>query len=226
MKIWKHLTISAGLMVAAAMPALADDVAEKYVYENANAVLQTLNQPSLSDADRTAQFVTYMDTFSDIDKIARYVLGSTARELSDAEFDEYLTAFKTYAMAVYEVELDKFRGENVEVVSSYDYDNSTKYDISDVETKVRSAQTGEDMTIEWRVQKRKTEDASAYKVMDVALDLNGSQVWLGAMQRAQFESILKRSNFDINVLIDRINGMTAKLQASKTASTEATDDNG
>ena len=78
---------------------------------NANSVLQVLNDETLIDEQRKVKFSQYMHQFAHLPSIARRVLGAEGRSLSEADFDNYYKTFETYAMEVYEVHLDQFRGE-------------------------------------------------------------------------------------------------------------------
>ena len=214
-KLIKSIVVSTALLAGMTGAAFADTRSEAFVEENANAVLETLNQPTLSSEERTEKFNDYMNTFADVQKIARFVLGSYGRGLSEDEFDRYFSAFHTYSMAVYEVQLDQFRGEDIEVVGSVDLRDDGSDSV--VQTTVHAE--GEDFTIEWRVRKQR--DTEFYKVLDVALNLDGSQIWLAQEQRAQFVSLLDRSNGDIDTLITRINEMTTKLRTEAAAGVQS-----
>jgi phospholipid transport system substrate-binding protein len=108
-----------GAMLACAQPALApafaDAKSEAFVEKNANSVLKVLNDSSIPDQARTAKFSQYMNEFAHMPTIARRVLGSHGRALSQADFDKYYKTFENYAMAVYEVQLVPFRGESIKV---------------------------------------------------------------------------------------------------------------
>ncbi len=209
MSILKKITTLALASTFIAGAAFADQKAEAYVEKNANIVLHTLNQPSLTREDRTAQFNSYMNTFADMDKVARFAVGRYGRQFTDAEFKAYSKAFITYALAVYEVQLDRFRGEEIEVVGSVDLRPGD----SVVKTRILAPSSGKKFNVEWRVRQEK--GADTYSVLDVALNIEGSQIWLAQEQQAQFVSLLDRSNGSVEALISRINEMTEKLNAEK-----------
>lgn len=193
--------------VAFAPAAFADKKSESYVATNANSVLKVLNDKSLSDADRRARFSEYMHKFAYVPDIARRVLGAEGRSLSKEEFDRYYKAFEQYAIAVYEVQLDQFRGESISVTGSRDDDKRR----STVRSVIKSSQTGKDIEVFWDVLA--SQDGASYRVRDVGLNLNGSVLWLAQDQQAQFEAFLGRNNGDVDKLVARINQMTADLRA-------------
>lgn len=203
-------TILAGLALALAAvgTAAADAEIEAYVEENANLVLEALNDPSLSAEGRTATFSAYMDQFTDLDRVSNFVIGKYARRFSDDELQRYRTAFRRYALAVYQAQLDQYRGERVDVTGSVDRSASDAI----VNTVIRRAD-GRNMDVRWRVLRRN----DALQVVDVALNIDGNLLWLAIEQRAQFIALLDRTNGSADALISKIEEMTDELEAQKRA---------
>jgi phospholipid transport system substrate-binding protein len=207
MKLMRVLAMAAVLTAAPA--AFADKKSEAYVETNANGVLQVLNDESLSADQRKMKFSEYMHKFAYVPDIARRVLGAEGRSLSKEEFDRYYKTFEAYAIAVYEVQLDQFRGESIKVTGSRDDDARR----SQVRSLIKSSESGKDIEVFWDVLASK--DGTGYRVRDVGLNINGSILWLAQDQQAQFEAFLGRNNGDINKLIARINQMIADLEQRK-----------
>lgn len=199
---------AAALTAGAALPAFADARTEAYVQKNASEVLKSLNNPKLSAAERTAAFSSYMDKFTNLDAVSNFVIGKYARRFSEAELTKYRKAFREYALAVYEYELDAYRGEAVVVKDSVDRSETD----SIVNTVIKRAD-GQTMDVRWRVQGKE----GNYQVVDVALNLDGNLIWLAIEQRAQFIALLDKNNGSAEKLIAKINSMTADLK-SKTRS--------
>ncbi len=198
--------VAATISVALALPAFADAKSEAYVAKNASEALATLNDPDMTAAQRTATFSSYMDKFTDLDAVSNFVIGKYARRFTADELAQYRKAFRTYALAVYEAQLDAYRGEAVEVTGSID---RTPTD-SIVSTVIRH-EDGDKLEVKWRVLNR----GGDYQVVDVALNLDGNLIWLGIEQRAQFIDLLDKSNGSAAALIRKIESMTAELEASK-----------
>jgi phospholipid transport system substrate-binding protein len=196
-------------MIATAPAAFADKKSEAYVEAKANEVLKVLNDKSLSQDARRAKFREYMNQFAHMPTIARRVLGAEGRALSEADFDKYYKTFETYAMEVYEVHLDQFRGQAIQVTGSKDDDARR----STVNSVVKSSQTGKDTKVYWDVLQ--SQDGKSYRVRDVGIDLGGSILWLAQDQQAQFESFLGRNNGDVNKLIAKIDSMIDDMEARK-----------
>ncbi len=207
-RMMRTLLTAFSSLAIAGLPVMADARTESYVAENASAVLASLNDPALSQEDRSEKFNLYMDEFTDLNLISNFVIGKYARRFSDEDLQHYREAFRTYALAVYETELDKYRGEDIVVKGSTDRNPRD----SIVDTVIRRAD-GKDMNVRWRVMTRNGE----FQVIDVALNLDGNLVWLAIEQRAQFLALLDRTNGSADALIDKLQEMTASLNARKRA---------
>ncbi len=196
-------TLAATLVAALALPAFADARTEAYVQKNASEALSTLNNPKLSAAERTATFNAYMDKFTDIDAVSNFVIGKYARRFTKDELTRYRKSFRNYALAVYEAQLDAYRGEAVVVKSSVD-----RSPTDSIVNTVIKRQDGQEMDVRWRVQGKE----GNYQVVDVALNTDGNLIWLGIEQRAQFISLLDKNNGSADKLIAKIDSMTKKLK--------------
>lgn len=208
MKI-KGILAAVALLAAASPAAFADKKSEAYIQTNANTVLAVLNDKSLSDSAREKKFGEYMNQFAHMPSIARRVLGVNARGLTEAEFNRYYKIFETYALEVYKVHFDQFRGESLRVIGSRD-DGPQR---STVESIIKSSQTGKETKIYWDVLL--SNDGKSYRVRDVGIELGGSVLWLAQEQQAQFVNYLDRNNGDIDKLISRINVLLADMEARK-----------
>lgn len=204
MKRFLRSSLAAAVILAGALPAFADAKTEAYVQKNASEVLKTLNNPNLSTAERTAKFSSYMDQFTDLDAVSNFVIGKYSRRFTEAELTRYRKAFREYALAVYQFELDAYRGEAVQVKNSVD-----RSPTDSIVNTVIKRQDGKDMDVRWRVQGSE----GNYQVVDVALNLDGNLIWLAIEQRAQFIALLDNNNGSADKLIAKINSMTNDLKA-------------
>ena len=161
-----------------------------------------------SDDARAAKFSEFMNTFADFRAIARRVLGPATRQMSEAQLEAYYQAFERYAVAVYQDQLDQFRGEEIRVVGSRDLSDRNSH----VTSMIKSSDTGKDVEVIWDVLESR--DGDKYLVRDVALNIGGNnQFWLAVDQNQDFQAFLKRNNNDIDKLIENINQMTASMNA-------------
>lgn len=203
MKI-RNWIISSAMLAVAATPAFADTQTEEYVRANANDVLASLNAPGQTATERRAQFQIYMDEFTNLDAVAKFVIGKYAKRFSDEEMEAYLTTFRNYALVVYEFYFNEYRGQDVKVTGSTD--RNARDSIVDTEI-VRA--DGQELEVRWRVLNR----GGKYQVVDVALNAEGNLIWLAIEQQAQFLSILDQNNGSVEALNAKINSMTDELIA-------------
>lgn len=198
--------LSAAMLAMSAMPAFADEKTEEYVRTNANEVLASLNEPGLNGDERRAKFQAYMDEFTNLDAVAKFVIGKYSKRFTPEEMDAYLATFRTYALAVYEFYFHEYRGRDVKVTGSTD--RNARDSIVDTEI-VRA--DGQELEVRWRVLNR----GGNYQVVDVALNADGNLIWLAIEQQAQFLSILDKNNGSVDALIAKIESMTDDLVAQR-----------
>lgn len=221
----KSLLLSAGLAISFASTAVADKATEAYVNKNANAALQSLSSPELSHSTELGTFEKLMSDFADMERISNFVIGKYARRFSESDLKAYRAAYSDYALATYQNQLDKFRGQKLDVLGSVDTSDG-RYSV--VQSVVKRS-TG-DLPVNWRVMISGSKDKKSYQVVDVSLDVDGNEIWLAIEQRAQFLSLLDRSNGDAKALIAKIKDLTKELQnnqgsrqANATVTNEASD---
>lgn len=196
--------LSSALLAFTALPAFADATTEEYVRTNANDVLASLNAPGLTTAERRERFQAYMDEFTNLDAVAKFVIGKYSKRFTPEEMDAYLATFRAYALAVYEFYFNEYRGRDVKVMGSTD--RNARDSIVDTEI-VRS--DGQELEVRWRVLNR----GGTYQVVDVALNAEGNLIWLAIEQQAQFLSILDQNNGSVDALNAKITSMTDELVA-------------
>ena len=204
--MFRTLILSTAMLAVSAVPAFADAKTEEYVRANANDVLASLNAPGLTAAERREQFQSYMDEFTNLDAVAKFVIGKYSKRFTEAEMELYLSTFRSYALVVYEFYFNEYRGQDVKVVGSTD--RNARDSIVDTEI-VRA--DGQELEVRWRVLNR----GGQYQVVDVALNAEGNLIWLAIEQQAQFLSILDQNNGSVDALIAKINSMTEELVAQR-----------
>ncbi|MEO0882476.1 MAG: ABC transporter substrate-binding protein [Pseudomonadota bacterium] len=209
MRLIKSTLLATALSVLFGTPALADGASEAFVQENATLVLESLDNPDLDQQARTEQFSTYINEFSNFDRISNFVIGKYARRFEREDLIRYRTAFRAYNLAAYEAQFDQYRGSNITVTGSTD--RSERDSIVD---SVLSSADGDEFDVRWRVLLRN----GKHEVVDVALNVDGNLLWLAIEQRAQFLDLLDRENGSANALIAKLEELTAELVAENQAS--------
>ena len=182
--------------------AYADEASETFVQENADRVLALLDDQSLDAQGRTDTFNAYMDEFSNIDRIAAFVIGKYARRFSPEELAAYRTAFRAYNLKAYELQFDAYRGSKIKITGSTDRSETD----SIVDTIVTQT-NGETQDVRWRVLERR----GKLQIVDVAVNFDGNLLWLAIEQRAQFLDLLDRTNGSADALVSKLEELTAEL---------------
>jgi phospholipid transport system substrate-binding protein len=205
--------ILAGMMgvglLAAAPNAYAarNSAAEAYVQENATDALAALGNRSMSATQRRQTFNTLVAQFSDMPRIANFVLGRYSAQLrSDPALrTEWTRTFQDYSIAVYEDRLGRFSGSAIHVVGSTE--RRAGEDVI-VISELQPRDGGRAIRVQWRLLR----SGAAWKVVDVSLVLDGNEIWLAQQQQREFLAQLDRSNGDIRALMGDIREMTASMR--------------
>ena len=161
-------------------PAAADQAAESFV----QGILDE-SAPKLQSGDTDIMFEgveELVDKYVDMRRVGRFVLGRSARVMTDAQAEEYFPLFKRYATMVYRNTLENYAGQAIVVTGSVD---RAEYDII-VNSKIANPEPGDafaDAVIHWRVYRDKEGVMSIF-------DAGANEIWLAIEQQEQFTSII------------------------------------
>lgn len=200
--------LSVGLFAAAPNAyAARNTAAEEYVQANASDALATLGNRSMSSTQRRQTFNTLMAQFSDMPRIANFVLGRYSAQLrtDQALRTEWTRAFQDYSIAVYEDRLSRFSGSAIRVTGSTE--RRAGEDVI-VISEIAPRDGGRAMRVQWRLLR----SGAAWKVVDVSLVLDGNEIWLAQQQQREFLAQLDRSNGDIRALMTDIRESTVAMR--------------
>lgn len=201
--------LGAGFFAAApAAYAARNTEAEGYVQEQATGALSTLGNRSMSSTQRRQTFDRLMAQFADMPRIAHFVLGRYGSQLrSDTTLrGEWTRTFQDYAIAVYEARLSSFSGSGIRVTGSIE--RVPGRDVI-VQSEIAPRDGGRAMRVQWRLL---SSTGATWKVVDVSLILEGSEIWLAQQQQRDFLAQLDRNNGDIRALMTTIRGQTASMR--------------
>jgi ABC-type transporter MlaC component len=150
-----------------------------------------------------------MTRFADVPSISNFVLGPAAAQLrADPALNrEWQAVFMDYSVAVYEDQLDQFRGNEVRVATGASIERVPGRDVI-VKSSIVPRGATQPMPVQWRIVKR----GEAWKVVDVSLVLDRNEVWLAQRQKQDFAAILG-SRSDVRALITAVRGQTADMRA-------------
>jgi phospholipid transport system substrate-binding protein len=173
--------------------ALASPADEAFVQNKASEALSILADKTLDKSAKAARFQGYVDSVTDVPRIARFVLGKYRRGVDPQKLSEFTTVFRQYASGVYEAQLDNFHGETLKVIGSQD----RKPGDSVVNSVISGGQIEEPLTVNWRIRSRD----GVHKVVDVQV----FGIWLALQQRNEITSVIANNGGDINAAIAVLN---------------------
>jgi phospholipid transport system substrate-binding protein len=189
----------AGSILAATGSASASPDAEVFTQRLIDEGVAILR--NTSDPMRRTRFRDFITQYADVRRTAQFTLGQYYRGASPAEFDEFVEAFKNYAIAIYESQLDKYKGESLKVVDSLD----TKPGETIVKTVVDNPNARDPLRIWFRL----SGGNGSYKFFDIAIE----SAWLGISQKEQFGSILGQNRGSVSALTHEVNARTQRILA-------------
>jgi phospholipid transport system substrate-binding protein len=191
--------------LVAAQPAMAATPTEQFVTQNVQRGLTILNNHSISDTQRRAQFRDFLTGLTDIRRIALFTLGSARRTAAPADVDAFVNAFREYAVAVYESRLTQYAGQFLRVTGSSDVGPGDTV-VNTVLVDPNGKSSGQEpIEVDFRV----VQDNGKFVVIDASI----VGVWLGQEEREQFTSFLQQNNNNLPALTQHLLQLAAQLRA-------------
>lgn len=188
----------------AATSASAESGAEAFVRNNVQRGLTILNNHGIPDAQRRAQFREFLTSLTDIRRIALFTLGSARRTTTPQETEQFVNAFREYAVAVYESRLSAYSGQTLRVTGA-----TERAPGDDIVTTVlvdpHAANQGEPIEVDFRV----ASNDGHYVVIDASI----AGVWLALEERDQFTAFLQENHNSVPALIFHLDALTRRLRA-------------
>jgi phospholipid transport system substrate-binding protein len=205
------LALAGGFALAAAniAPAAANQATEAYVQTNAQQVLTGLAQAKNAE-QRRAEFSALMDKFADMPRVADYVLGRYARQArtNPELYKEWVATFKEYGLAVYEDQLDQYRGRAIKVMPGASEDTTINGRAYSVVKSQIVLPTGQPFLVNWRL----IQSGDTWRVVDVALKLDETVIWLAIQQQQDFLARLDKNGGDVKKLIADVKSLTTQMR--------------
>jgi phospholipid transport system substrate-binding protein len=186
----RNILLGAGALVfvPAFIPqAWAANPAEDFVSSNIQAGFNILNDPSLAVDARRDRFANFLLGLTDARGVALFVLGRYANGQSQDDLDAFVSAYRDYAISIYQTYFQLYAGQTLRVVSSRE-----RAPGDFIVTTNMVGQPNMTMPIDFRVRT----DGEKPLLVDVAV----AGVWLGLAQRDQIQAVLAQNNGDIKAL--------------------------
>jgi phospholipid transport system substrate-binding protein len=161
-----------------------------------------LNDTSGGVPARNAKFRSFLEKHADIRAAAMFTLGNYRRGASEGDVNDFVDAFKEYAIAIYEKRLEQYAGQTLKVTKS------VENKAGDYTVYAEEAGKGQDAI---KVAFRLLGTGGSYRFVDV----NVAGVWLSVEQRDQFASFLSANGGKIPALSADLRRQTASIRAGR-----------
>jgi phospholipid transport system substrate-binding protein len=194
------VAIAAVVSTTLSVPASANPDAQGFTQRLIDQGIQILK--NTADPQRKPKFREFITQYADVDKTARFTLGNYARTAPAADVAVFVEAFKNYAIAIYETQLEKYKGESLKVVGSF---ATSKPGNFVVQTIVQGGSAANAMRIDFRL----SGGNGAYKFYDISVE----GAWLGVSQMEQFKSFLEQNRGSVPALTVDLNARTQRILA-------------
>ncbi len=202
------LLASAFINVDSVRAAVAPTPVEDFVQQNVDKGYALLRNKSLSDAERHAQFHTFMLSVSDMRRIGMFALGQYANRVSKPDTDVYLAAFTDYAIPVYETWLSKYNDRTLKITGAVQ--RAPDDFVVSADAVSISDPTSQRYKITFRI--RKAADGSF-----VVIDMAAEGISLALTLRSDFTAYLQQHGERLPDLISRLKGETSTINSGGAA---------
>lgn len=182
----------------AASGAEASPATEGFIQQNFDKGYEILNNPSLSDADKRAQFRALLLSLAASRRIALFTLGSYATATAPAAIDAFVDSFTRYTISIYETGLNRYSGQKLRVTGSMD--RAADDSIVQAEILGPNPANGRSIGVAFRVRPNA---GGAPAITDVLIE----GVSLASAQRDDFTAYLKQHNGSVAELSKRLDAM-------------------
>ena len=165
-------------MLAASAAARSDP--EAFVSEISEQVLEILQQTATSDAEKLAALKDLLDSHTDLDLVARLVLGRHWRAAAPDEQREYVELFRQILMNTMAERMSDYEGQTFEIIGSSELSERD----TAVQTRILRLRGAPPLRVDWRIR----ETNGSFAIIDVIAE----GVSLVVSQRNEVGSVIER----------------------------------
>jgi phospholipid transport system substrate-binding protein len=196
------LVVGFALLAAGApvVPALAAGESAAVVTDFGDHMLQMLNNPQMSPAERQKQFGALLDKDFDFATIGRFVLGRYWQSATDQEKQQFAPVFRDYVVQSYTVRFGEFSGASFKVTGERPESANT----SIVRTTVMQKNSPTPAKVDWRV----STTTGSPKITEVIVE----GISMSLTHRQEFASLIERQGGGVSGLIQQLK---AKINVAK-----------
>ncbi len=168
-------------LAAVIRPALANAAdAQAFIAGLGDEVVAILTNSALSNQEKLVDLKTLLDDNTDLDLVARLVLGRHWRTASEADRQEYVALFRQILTNTLAARLGDYEGQTFEIVGN----NELSERDTAVQTRINRLNGAPPLSVDWRVR----ESDGGYAIIDVVAE----GVSLVVSQRNEVSSIVER----------------------------------
>lgn len=197
-KILAACALAAVCTVITVSEASANPATEAFIQQRLDKGYAILNDTSLSDAERRAQFRALLLQLAASRRIAIFALGPFASGATSSELDAFVEAFTNYTVALYEKGLSRYQGQALKVTGSTD----RAADDSTVQADVvgPNPSNGQAVNVAFRVRPNEMGNLAVTDIVVGGLSL-------ATMARVEIGALMLQCNGSISELSNRLNSM-------------------
>ncbi len=178
---------------------------EQFISDNIQKGLGILNNRSLSEAQRRDQFSHFLLNLTDMKRIAMYTLGQYRRGASQADLDQFSSAFQDYATAVYQSYFARYSGQTLKVIGSAPGSAATNSIVRTV--LVDPNEKNQQPEVDFRVY--------TDKGAPTVLDFSYGGIWLAETERNDFTGFLGQNGGDLHALITHLSQLSQQFRSGQ-----------
>lgn len=178
--------------------------AEAFVQENIDNAYAMLGNASLSPAQRSVRFRSFMLSLMDTGRIGRFTLGRYANSAPPAAVADFEKAFADYAVAVYESRLSEFKDLKTRVTGSAVLG---KDDIVVAATASGPGLPNPANPVRVGFRVRRNSDGRL-----ILTDMDVEGIWLALWERADFASFLQEHGGDVAELAQHLRSEAGQMR--------------
>ena len=166
--------------------------AESFIDEFSNEAINILSNDSLNEDKKSNLFTSLVMDSIDLNLISKFVLSKAWKNATNDEKERYINAFKEYFVNSYSNKLNQYSGEKVKISGSSEAGKYIIVESNVIKEDVDNLQ----INISWRIIKKDNQ----FKI----IDLNIEGISLVIAQREEFQSFLLNNDFNLDLLISKL----------------------
>jgi phospholipid transport system substrate-binding protein len=179
--------------------------AEAFVQENVDRGYVILNSTTYSLEQRRAEFRKFMLSLTDPRRIGLFTLGQYANGAPKDQIEDFVSAFTDYAIATYEMRLNKYKGQTLKVTGSLA--RAPDDVVVNADAVSPGNATAQPIKVGFRV--RKSADGRP-----IVTDIQVEGVWLALSERSDFTGYLQQHGGSIAALTQLLKAQTQQMRSS------------